>query len=190
MNWNKITNRLFGFFIKGLLLLAPVYFTGTVLWSVLSKLDAQFSFKFRGTGLLILFCFVMIVGFIGSTFIAVPVFRLFETTIGKLPLVRLIYFSIKDLINAFVGDKKKFDKPVILTLNKENQIFKLGFITSENAQNLGIDAQLISVYCPHSYAFSGEMFLVEWQNVKLLDIPAADLMKFIVSGGVSINQVQ
>lgn len=188
MNWNKISNRLFGFFIKGLLLLAPVYFTVTVLWSVLSKLDDQFSFKFPGTGLLILVVFVLLVGFIGSTFIAVPVFRLFETTIGKLPLVRLIYFSIKDLINAFVGDKKKFDKPVLLTLNADNNIFKLGFITSEPSIGSSSSNELISVYCPHSYAFSGEMYLVKKESVELLNISASDLMKYIVSGGVSVQQ--
>lgn len=185
MKFSAITGRLFGYFIRGLLLLAPVYLTGSILFSVFDKLDQQFYFYFRGTGLLILIGIIVLVGFIGSTFIAIPVFRLFEAWMEKLPLVRLIYFSLKDLINAFVGDKKKFDRPVLMILNKENGIHKLGFITQDNLKSLAIPNELVTVYCPHSYAFSGETFLVPIENIKLIDASTSEVMKFVVSGGVS-----
>jgi uncharacterized membrane protein len=185
MNFRQISGKLFSYFVRGLLLLAPVYLTGSILFSVFDKIDQQFYFYFRGTGIAIMIGVVVLVGFIGSTFIAVPVFKLFEDWMQKLPFVRLIYFSLKDLINAFVGDKKKFDKPVIMVLNKENNIFKLGFITQENLESLDITDKLISVYCPHSYAFSGETFLVPVENVKLINASTSEVMKFIVSGGIS-----
>ncbi len=187
MNFRQITGQIFSYFVRGLLLLAPVYLTASFLYSVFDWLDKQFYFYIRGTGILAMVGIVVFVGFIGSTFIAVPVFKLFEDWMQKLPLVRLIYFSLKDLINAFVGDKKKFDRPVIMVLNKENGIHKLGFITQDNIESLAIENKLIAVYCPHSYAFSGETFLVPVENVKLIDASTAEVMKFIVSGGVSTN---
>jgi uncharacterized membrane protein len=185
MTFRNFGSKVFSYFVRGLLLLAPVYLTGSILFNVFDKLDEQFYFYFRGTGILILFAFILLVGFIGSTFIAVPVFRLFEDWMKRLPFVRLIYFAFKDLINAFVGDKKKFDQPVLLTLNKENSIFKLGFITQESLINLDVSEQLVAVYCPHSYAFSGETFLVPKDSLKRLNASSTDVMKFIVSGGVS-----
>lgn len=185
MNFRKFGSKIFSYFVRGLLLLAPVYLTGNILFSVFDKLDQQFYFYFRGTGLAILFVFILLVGFLGSTFIAIPVFNLFEDWMKRLPFVRLIYFAFKDLINAFVGEKKKFDKPVIMTLNKENNIYKLGFITQESIENLDITEGLVAVYCPHSYAFSGETFLVPKESIRTLDVSTTDMMKFIVSGGVS-----
>jgi uncharacterized membrane protein len=185
MKFSRITTTLFSYFVRGLLLLAPVYLTGSILFSVFDKLDQQFYFYFRGTGILILVGIIVLVGFIGTTFIAIPVFKLFEAWMERLPLVRLIYFSLKDLLNAFVGDKKKFDRPVLLVLNKENGVHKIGFITQDNLKSLDIPNELITVYCPHSYAFSGETFLVPSQNITLLSASTSEVMKFVVSGGVS-----
>ncbi|MBB6004463.1 DUF502 domain-containing protein [Arcicella rosea] len=184
--FKSITARLFGYFVKGLFLLAPVYITGYIIFNLLNSLDQEFYFYFRGTGLVIMVAIIMIVGFLGSTFISLPLIQILEEGVSKLPLVGLIYFSLKDLIGAFVGDKKKFNQPVKFILNKENGILKLGFITQTDLSFLDIQDAVL-VYCPHSYAFSGEIFVVPVANVTLLNIPASDAMKMIVSGGVSLS---
>jgi len=130
---------------------------------------------------------IMTVGFLGSTFISVPVVQIFEDTLSRVPLIRLIYFSLKDLVEAFVGDKKKFNQPVKIILNKENGIQKLGFITQTDLNFLDIKDGSVMVYCPHSYAFSGEMFIVPNGSVTLLNLPTSDVMKMIISGGVSLS---
>ena len=187
-NYKRISAKLFSFFVKGLLLLAPVYITGYIIFNLLDSLDQNFYFYFRGTGLLLMVAIIMIVGFLGSTFISVPVVRIFEDALSRLPLIRLIYFSLKDLVEAFVGDKKKFNQPVRIILNKENGIQKLGFITQTDLNFIDIENGSVMVYCPHSYAFSGEMFVVPASSVTLLNIPTSDVMKMIISGGVSLSQ--
>lgn len=184
--FKRISASLFGYFVKGLFLLAPVYITGYIIFNLLNSLDQEFYFYFRGTGLVIMVAIIMIVGFLGSTFISLPLIQILEDGVSKLPLVGLIYFSLKDLIGAFVGDKKKFNQPVKFMLNKENGIQKLGFITQTDLGFLDIQDAVL-VYCPHSYAFSGEIFVVPSTNVTLLNIPASDAMKMIVSGGVSLS---
>ncbi|MEA5260545.1 DUF502 domain-containing protein [Arcicella aquatica] len=181
----RITAKLFSYFVKGLFLLAPVYITGYIIFNLLNSLDQEFYFYFRGTGLVIMVAIIMIVGFLGSTFISLPLIQILEEGVSKLPLVGLIYFSLKDLIGAFVGDKKKFNQPVKIIFNKENGIQKLGFITQTDLSFLDIQDSVI-VYCPHSYAFSGEVFIVPSENITLLNLPASDVMKMIVSGGVSL----
>ena len=187
-NYKRISAKLFSFFVKGLLLLAPVYITGYIIFNLLDSLDQNFYFYFRGTGLLLMVAIIMIVGFLGSTFISVPVVRIFEDALSRLPLIRLIYFSLKDLVEAFVGDKKKFNQPVRIILNKENGIQKLGFVTQTDLNFIDIESGSVMVYCPHSYAFSGEMFIVPASSVTLLNIPTSDVMKMIISGGVSLSQ--
>jgi uncharacterized membrane protein len=186
-NFKQISAKLFSFFVKGLLLLAPVYVTGYIIFNLLDSLDSQFFVQYRGTGLVVLIGIIMIVGFLGSTFISVPVVQIFEEAIIRIPLVGIIYSSLKDLVGAFVGDKKKFNQPVRFILNKENGIQKIGFLTQEDLQFLEIKDSIM-VYCPHSYAFSGELFIVPSSSITPLNIPASDVMKMIVSGGVSLSQ--
>jgi uncharacterized membrane protein len=186
-NFKRISAKLFSFFVKGLLLLAPVYVTGYIIFNLLDSLDSQFFVQYRGTGLVVLIGIIMIVGFLGSTFISVPVLQIFEEAIIRIPLVGIIYSSLKDLVGAFVGDKKKFNQPVRFMLNKENDIQKIGFITQEDLQFIDIKDSVM-VYCPHSYAFSGELFIVPSLSITSLNLPASDVMKMIVSGGVSFSQ--
>ncbi|MEA5460608.1 DUF502 domain-containing protein [Arcicella sp. LKC2W] len=186
--FKRISAKLFSYFVKGLLLLAPVYITGYIIFNLLDSLDSHFYFYFRGTGLALMVAIIMVVGFLGSTFISVPVVQIFEDGLARLPLVRLIYFSLKDLVEAFVGDKKKFNQPVKILFNKENGIQKIGFITQSDLQFLDIPEDSVMVYCPHSYAFSGEMFIVPTTSVTLLHLPTSDVMKMIISGGVSLSQ--
>ena len=186
-NFKRISAKLFSFFVKGLLLLAPVYVTGYIIFNLLDSLDSQFFVQYRGTGLVVLIGIIMIVGFLGSTFISVPVVQIFEVAIIRIPLVGIIYSSLKDLVGAFVGDKKKFNQPVRFMINKENGIQKIGFITQEDLQFIKIKDSVM-VYCPHSYAFSGELFIVPFASITLLNFPASDVMKIIISGGVSLSQ--
>jgi uncharacterized membrane protein len=104
--------------------------------------------------------------------------------INRIPFIKLIYSSIKDLIGAFVGDKRKFDKPVLVTINKENTLHQIGFVTQKTYPELGL-ADMVAVYFPHSYAFSGNHFLVPKESIKPLNISGPVAMKFIVSGGIS-----
>lgn len=102
----------------------------------------------------------------------------------RIPLVKLIYSAVKDLLGAFVGDKKKFNKPVLVRINKDNSLYQIGFITQSDLSDLGL-TDMVVVYFPHSYAFSGYHYFVPKENIKPLDIPGPTAMKFIVSGGVS-----
>lgn len=185
--------KLFGYFFQGLIYIAPLGITVFVLYKSFVFLDELFKpyinqylkFDFPGLSLIIVFLLVALLGFMGQTIIARPVKRIVNHVLNRAPLVKVIYSSLKDLLSAFVGKEKKFKQAVLVKVNPISELEKLGFITQEDVSNLGVEGKKVAVYFPHSYNFSGELFIVPSEHVKLIDGPPADIMKFIVSGGIA-----
>ncbi|MFM7700713.1 MAG: DUF502 domain-containing protein [Bacteroidota bacterium] len=171
----------FQFFMNGLLLLAPFAGTIFVALSIFRWLDGLIQTGIPGLGLIILVIGITVFGYLGSMFLFRPIWVKVEEMLGKAPLVSLIYNSIKDLASAFMGDKKKFNQAVMVDLG--NGCWKPGFVTQSDIPVEGLNG-MVSVYFPHSYNFSGNVFFVSLAQVKNLDVPSTDFMKFIVSGGI------
>ena len=134
--------------------------------------------------LLTLVLILILTGFIGRTFIADPLKVVFRKVIERIPLLNFIYSALNDLFSAFVGKEKKFNKPVLVKVNLNSDLEKLGFITEEKLNFLD-ETDKVAVYLPHSYNWSGELVLVPRDLVVEIDVPPADVMKFIVSAGLT-----
>jgi uncharacterized membrane protein len=189
-------NRIISYFIRGLVLVAPLYATAMIIWTGIEFLDNIIPINIPisdnrgvylpGLGVLIIISGIILLGFFFSTIIPQSFFKFTEGFMRRIPLVSLIYYSLKDLILAFVGDKKKFNQPVLVTMYKETGIKKIGFITQTDLSHLKI-AGHVAVYMPLSYALSGELFIVPTEHVTPLDARSTDVMKMLVSGGVSVK---
>jgi uncharacterized membrane protein len=190
-------NRLLGYFVRGLLFVAPVGFTILILYSAFDFVDSLVRIRFNfsetreqyfipGLGFIIVLAGTAFIGFVFSRLLPQTIQNYIERGIGNLPLVKIFYSAFKDLVSAFVGDKKKFKTAVLITLNKESNIKKIGFLTQPDLDFLELPEHVM-VYCPHSYAFSGEMFIVPREQIKILHVSSAEAMKMIVSGGVSVG---
>lgn len=177
-------NRFLKYFLRGLLFVVPIALTTFIIFETIQWLDNLIPYKVPGLGLLTILVVISLVGYLASTLLAGPIFNMLEDLMIKVPLVNIIYTSLKDLIAAFVGDKKKFDKPVLVALTSDLTVLKPGFITQEDLSSLGLIDQ-VAVYLPHSYNFSGNLYIVPAKYVKPMNATGADVMKFIVSGGVS-----
>jgi uncharacterized membrane protein len=138
-----------------------------------------------GIGLLAIFFSVTIIGYFGTKYIRNPFFSIFEHAIERTPLIKVIYSSVKDLIKAFVGEKKSFSKPVLVRLSKENDTYRAGFVTRSDLSHLGLTGGEVAVYLPFSYGFNGQMVIVPKENVKPINITGTEMMKFVISGGVT-----
>ena len=177
--------KLVGYFLQGLLFIVPIAVTLFVLYKVFVLVDGILPFEFPGLGLLIILVLITLAGVFGSTIIAGPIVAYFERLIEKAPLIKIIYSSVKDLMSGFFGSKKSFDQPVLVKMGADSNIQKLGFITNSDLSDLGISADMVSVYLPHSYAWSGNQFIISKEYITPLNVSAATVMKFIISGGVS-----
>ena len=184
--------RVFEYFLQGLLYIAPLGVAFYVIYWVSIKLnglsqdyiDQLIGFKIPGLGTILLFIFITLVGVLGQRLISKPVKVIIEKMLSKAPIIQVVYTSIRDLLSAFVGKEKKFTQPVLVKVNKLAELEKIGFLTSSDLADLHIKDK-VAVYFPHSYAFSGELFIVPSELVTKLDIPSSEAMKFIVSGGIS-----
>jgi uncharacterized membrane protein len=193
---NFFFKRIISYFIRGLVLVAPLYATALIIWTGVEFLDNiipidipisnEQSVYLPGLGVLIIIFGIVLLGFLFSTIVPQSFFKFTESIMRRLPLVSLIYYSIKDLILAFVGDKKKFNQPVLVTMYKDTDIKKIGFITQTDLSHLKI-ADHVAVYMPLSYSLSGELFIVPTEHVTLLEAKSTDVMKMLVSGGVSVK---
>jgi uncharacterized membrane protein len=181
---NNTVRTLARYFFSGTLFIVPLVATGYFIYLSFSWLDGLLNLPYPGLGFAIIFCAITLFGYLTSIFAVRAATDWFDQIMNKIPLIKLIYSSIKDLIGAFVGDKRKFNRPVLVSINKENSLHQIGFVTQEDLTDLGLK-DMVAVYFPHSYAFSGNHFLVPKENIKPLNISGPTAMKFIVSGGVS-----
>ncbi len=171
------------YFLSGLLYTAPLAVTVYVIYQLFIFLDGLLPLDIPGLGILLLVAFITVMGVLGSSFLLQPINLYFQGLVDRIPLVKTIYYAIRDVLSAFVGEKKRFTKPVLVKVNS-NGMEKLGFITSEDLSSLGIGKEKIAVYLPHSINFSGNLFIVTSDMITPLDANSANVMKFIVSGGV------
>jgi uncharacterized membrane protein len=126
---------------------------------------------------------VTLIGMLTTNVVGRRVFQLTDRALSGMPLVKLIYTSIKDLIGAFVGDHKSFDQPAAVALFPGGARM-LGFVTREALHMLGLPGH-VAVYFPQSYNFAGQLFVVPREQVELLDVASSEVMTFVVSGGIS-----
>lgn len=174
------------YFLQGLVLITPVAITVYIIVQAFFIIDDLLPFDlFPGAGLLIIFGLVTFLGFAGNTIVGRPIKALFNELLNKTPLVKSIYTTIADLFTSILGQKKKFTEPVLVKLSAESNLERLGFVTQTDLNELGISPNKVAVYLPHSYNFSGNLFIVDQRNVTPLNAKSAEVMKFIVSGGVT-----
>ena len=181
------------YFFQGLLITVPVVITAIVVYKLFYLVVSLFSIfgiivspvidPFIEIAISLFIIFLM--GVLGSSIILRPLFSMFDYAMEHTPFIKIVYSSIKDLLSAFVGSKKRFNKPVLITINKENNIQQLGFITKEDLSEIHIKKGTVAVYVPLSYSFSGNLLIVPADSVIPVDASSPEVMKFIVSGGVT-----
>lgn len=176
--------RVLGYFAQGLVLLTPLAVTVWVCWVVFTRVDGWLGLPVPGAGFVATLAIITVVGFLGSSILTRSAVGVMEGVMQRLPLVRLLYGSTKDLLNAFVGEKRRFDRPVLVTLTPDGKVRAIGFVTQESLAHVGLPGQ-VAVYCPFSYSVAGQVYVVDTAQVVPLDVASSDAMAFVVSGGVA-----
>jgi len=150
---------------------------------VFRKLDGLLKIPVPGLGLVITILFITLIGFLASNFIGKKFFSLIDGLFTRLPVIKMLYSAIKDLIGAFAGEKKSFDKPAIVELTAGGPK-AIGFITRDDLEFLSLSDH-VAVYFPQSYNFAGSVLIFPSGQVTPIDVDSSEAMAFVVSGGVS-----
>jgi uncharacterized membrane protein len=177
-------------FFSGLLILTPAAVTLYVLYASflwidgLIDVEGRLGYAVPGLGFLITLVLVTLTGFLASNFFTRYLIGLAEKIFRRLPLARLIYNAIRDLLEAFVGEKKRFDQPVLVQVFPGSEARALGFVTRQDLDDIGLKDK-VAVYFPQSYNFAGQLLVVPKESAKPVEADSTAMMTFIVSGGVS-----
>jgi uncharacterized membrane protein len=174
-------------FLHGLLVLAPLAATLWILWQLFRFVDRLLPLPDSvapGVGFVLVVALVIAVGVLTSNFLAAQALELSDRILARVPFVKLVYSSIRDLTEAFVGQKKKFDRPVFLSLGEGLDTEVIGFVTRDDLTDLG-RSDRIAVYVPQSYNFAANLLIVPGARVRPIDKPAGEVMAFVVSGGLT-----
>src|SRR5947209_9570467 len=177
-------SRLLNYFFRGVIVVAPLAVTIYICFAIFTSIDNWLGFRVPGVGFVLTIVAITLVGFLASNLITRGLLSAVESTLERLPFVRLLYSSTRDLLNAFVGEKRRFDKPVIVTPYPGGVARALGFVTQESLSRLGLSDH-VTVYLPQSYNFAGSLLIFPSSAIVPLDADSADVMAFIVSGGVT-----
>jgi len=189
--------KLVNYFFQGLLLVVPAAVTFYVVYLAIIWMDGLLpiqvpivvpwseDFKLPGLGILVILAVITLLGYLSTRFVRNPLFLVFESLMERTPLLKVIYSSVKDLIEAFVGEKKRFNEPVLVTINNNPVVQRIGFITENDLTRLGLSSEKMAVYLPFSYGFNGQLVVVDSLQVTKLDVSGTEMMKFVISGGVT-----
>ena len=203
LTFRAYLRRLLQYFFQGLIVLAPIGITIWVVFGLFNFVDDILPNiihffapgyltkdsegrlnKIPGLGFIVVIVLVLSVGWLSSLFIGVRLVSILDSLLERTPGIKFIYSSVKDFLEAFAGNKKKFDKPVLVNVDATD-VWRIGFITQPNAHEFGMPKH-VTVYVPHSYAISGITYIVPRERIRLLDnLSASDAMKYTVSGGVT-----
>lgn len=185
---NRIFRKVIQYFFNGVLITVPLAVTGYILYQLFVFVDDLWPFEksIPGIGILMLLAILTMIGALGTTLIAIPFKNWFNQFIERAPLIKTIYKAINDLVGAFVGQKRRFTKPVLVMVDSTLKLERIGFITDEDLAELGNREGKVAVYVPHSYAWSGNLIVIPAEHVTPIESSgASDVMKYIISGGVS-----
>jgi uncharacterized membrane protein len=176
--------RLANYFFQGLVYLAPIAITLWIFYATFRAIDGLLHLPIPGAGFVILILLTTGFGFLLSNYLSRRMLTWFEDAMERLPFAKLMHGSLKDLMNAFVGEKRRFRHPVAVELIPGSGVRVFGFVTREAMDDFGM-ADSVGVYLPQAYNFAGQLVVVPRAQVTTLKADSADIMTMIVSGGVS-----
>jgi uncharacterized membrane protein len=174
------------YFVQGVLVLAPISITVWLLYYLFEKVDGILRpyVNIPGLGFAIIIVFILLIGWISSTLVVTSILNLFDHWLERTPGVKFIYSSTKDFFRAFAGDKKKFDKAVLITVFSDD-VWIIGFLTDAEMDKFEMGAEHVSVYVPQAYNFAGQLYILPRNKVKKIShLTSGDAMKYAVTGGV------
>jgi uncharacterized membrane protein len=176
--------RLANWFFQGLIVTAPIFLTLYICWIVFRRIDSWLGLRIPGAGFVATIALITVVGFLASNLLTRSVVGVLDAVMNRLPFVRLLYSATRDLLNAFVGEQRRFDRPVLVTLAPGSGLRALGFVTQESLDRFDL-ANDVAVYVPQSYNFAGNLLIVPREQISAIRAESADVLTFIVSGGVT-----
>lgn len=183
-------------FLRGLAAILPSALTVALVFWIFMVLEKTFrvpfqevlgEYYFPGLGIIVALILIFFIGAVINNWIIQKLYSVGEKIIRRIPLIKTIYNSIYDVMQYFSSEEKeKFGSVVLVTINGWET---LGFITRElfdDIPNLQTEEK-VAVYIPFSYQIGGFTFFIPRSQLKRIDLPVDQAMRFIITAGMIKN---
>ncbi|WP_231036090.1 DUF502 domain-containing protein [Pectinatus sottacetonis] len=186
----RLMNKLSKCFINGIMIITPIFITYLVLSTVWSMMDVLMGhyipIKFPGMGIIMAIIIILAVGGLSSNWISKRFLALGEEMIGKIPVVKFIYGSVKRLSDTIFKSGNMFENAVLVPYPHPG-VRCLGFLMTPvspvMAEYLG-EEEYVSVFIPWSLNMtSGFNVFVPKKDITFIDIQGEDALQYIITAG-------
>jgi uncharacterized membrane protein len=195
------------YFLTGLLVILPIFITVYVIWYLIKAMDTVLKYipakylpetytniYIPGVGLILVVILILIVGILTRNIAGRTVLQFWDNLVDRIPLARILYSSVKQLLQAFFFQNSDSFQRVALIEYPRRGIYVLGFITGESRGEIQVktNKKVINVFVPTTpNPTSGFYVLVPEEDLMLLDMSVEDAFKLLISGGlVSPNEMK
>ncbi len=196
-------SRLRASFLTGIVVIAPVWLTIWLIWSVVGWIDSAVlplipqrfqpseyvGVNLRGVGVVIFLLFTIIVGWIAKGILGRSLIQLAESLVDRMPVVRSVYSGIKQISETvFAQTERSFEKACLIQYPRRG-IWAIGFVSTtargEVSQRAETGGELLSVFVPTTpNPTSGFLLFFPAEDVILLDMSIEDAAKLVISAGL------
>ena len=196
----RLRTSLKNYFLTGLLVILPIFITVYVILSLIRAMDTILKYipakylpetylqiHIPGLGLILVVILVFVVGLLTRNIIGRKIVRLGENIVDRIPLVRVLYTGVKQLLEPLFLQKTNAFKRVALIEYPRRGTYVIGFITGESkgeVQNK-TSKDMMNVFVPTTpNPTSGFYILIPKDEVVYLNMSVEDAFKLIISGGI------
>lgn len=194
-------SRLQKIFISGLVAFLPIALSIYILMIGVSLIENMFGQFLRkvlpegtyipGFGFLATIAFILMLGFLVDNFVTATFFRRIQEKLREVPLVKVIYSPLRDLMNLFAKGQQQQTMQKVVLVHFTNSHSVLGLVTRESFDDLDIKlavaADRIAVYIPMSYGLGGYTVLVNKADVEAVDMPIEKAMSLALTGWIKTD---
>ncbi len=196
----RLRTNLKNYFFTGLLVILPIFITGYVILFLIRIMDAilkfipvkylpdtYLPFHIPGLGLIFVVILVFAAGLLARNIVGRKIVHLGENIVERIPLVRILYAGVKQLLETIFLQKTDAFKRVALVEYPRRGTYVIGFITGESKGEVQdkTDKNMINVFIPTTpNPTSGFYMLVPDDELVVLDMSVEDAFKLIISGGI------
>jgi uncharacterized membrane protein len=184
--------------VSGILAILPIVITVYVLWLLYRAIDTPLrtllegrlgGFWVPGLGILIAVLIVLFVGILTRIYIGRKFYGWLERIFFAAPIVRKMYATTKQIINAiFNRDVSSFQKVVLIEYPRKG-VYTIGFLTNDNLGEIqeSVDEKVVSVFTFTAPSpLSGVLLIVPERDVTYLDVSIDEGFRTLISMGISV----
>ncbi len=177
-------NRFARTLVHGLAIFLPLVLTGWVLWKAFRLVDQILPFKTQGVGFAAVLGIVLLLGLASENWLAGSLLARVENLLERLPVIRFVYRSIREITVSLTGERRPFNHPVLVRPWPGSEARLLGFVTRQDLSEFGKPGW-VAVYVPNAYAIAGQTLIVPADLVEPLSVEPSKAMTFAMSAGVA-----